>query len=72
MAAGCYVVGYTGDGGREFMNPSWCSPIGDEDIVSFAEEAAAWSRDVWDDDARGGARRRAIWVATSSPDTYTP
>jgi hypothetical protein len=50
MAAGCYVIGYTGDGGREFMDPTWCSPIGDEDIVAFAQEtlrvAAAWDNDA--------------------------
>jgi hypothetical protein len=49
MAAGCYVVGFTGDGGREFMDPQWCSPIADENVVAFAQEAArvarAWERD---------------------------
>jgi hypothetical protein len=49
MAAGCYVVGFTGDGGREFMDPQWCSPIGDEDLFAFAEEATRVAR-LWDDD----------------------
>ncbi|HEV7527159.1 MAG TPA: glycosyltransferase [Acidimicrobiia bacterium] len=50
MAAGCYVIGYTGDGGREFMDPSWCSPIGDEDIVAIAQETLRVAND-WDRDA---------------------
>ncbi len=49
MAAGCYVVGYTGDGGREYMNPEWCSPIADQDIVSFALEVARVAR-WWEED----------------------
>jgi len=49
MAAGCYVVGFTGDGGQEVMNPKWCSPIGDEDVVAFALEAARVARE-WDED----------------------
>jgi hypothetical protein len=44
MAAGCYVVGFTGDGGREFMNHEWCSPIDDENLVSFAEEVVRIAR----------------------------
>jgi hypothetical protein len=49
MAAGCYVVGFTGDGGQEVMQPQWCSPIGDEDVVAFALEAVRIARQ-WDDD----------------------
>lgn len=29
MAAGCYVVGYPGGGGREFFDPSYCRPTTD-------------------------------------------
>jgi glycosyltransferase involved in cell wall biosynthesis len=50
MAAGCFVIGYTGDGGREYMNAEWCSPIADQDIVSYALEVARVAR-WWDDDA---------------------
>jgi hypothetical protein len=52
MAAGCYVIGYTGDGGHEFMRQEWCSPIADQDLVAFAAEVgrvAQW----WDDDPNG-------------------
>jgi glycosyltransferase involved in cell wall biosynthesis len=55
MAAGCYVVGYTGDGGREFMNEQWCSPISDQDVVGFATEVirvAKW----WESDPDGVQR----------------
>jgi glycosyltransferase involved in cell wall biosynthesis len=27
MACGCYVVGYSGGGGREFFDPSYCDPV---------------------------------------------
>ena len=43
MACGCYVVGYHGQGGREFFDPAYCRPIADNDILGFAgavEEAA--------------------------------
>ncbi|MEO8851325.1 MAG: glycosyltransferase [Allobranchiibius sp.] len=40
IAAGCYLVGFTGAGGREFMSPDWCSPIYDEDVLAFARAAA--------------------------------
>jgi hypothetical protein len=47
MAAGCYVIGFTGDGGREFMRQQWCSPIDEPDLTAFAAEvervAVAWS-----------------------------
>ena len=79
MAAGCYVVGYTGDGGREFMDASWCSPINDQDIVAFAAEVARVMRQ-WNDDpdavrrvAARGARVRDRYIhartcgATSQP-----
>lgn len=39
IASGCYVVGFTGAGGREFMSPDWCSPIYDEDVYAFARAA---------------------------------
>ena len=49
MASGCYVIGFTGLGGREFMLPEFCSVIEDPDVMSFADEvvrvAKAWDRD---------------------------
>jgi Glycosyl transferases group 1 len=50
MASGCYVIGYTGMGGREFFDPAYCAPVPDGDLLAFAkavEEACA----AYDDDA---------------------
>jgi peptidoglycan/xylan/chitin deacetylase (PgdA/CDA1 family) len=69
MAAGCYVVGYTGDGGREFMDASWCSPIDDQDIVAFAAEVARIMRQ-WNDDP-DAVRRVAARGREFVTDTYT-
>jgi glycosyltransferase involved in cell wall biosynthesis len=40
MACGCYVVGFPGLGGREYFHPEFCSPVPDDDILSFAKAAA--------------------------------
>jgi glycosyltransferase involved in cell wall biosynthesis len=37
MLSGCVVVGYHGEAGREFMNPTTCFPIENGNIVSFVE-----------------------------------
>jgi Glycosyl transferases group 1 len=36
MASGCYVVGFTGQGGDEFFDPEYCTPVPDSDILAFA------------------------------------
>lgn len=36
MASGCYVIGYTGMGGREFYDPAYCTPVPDGDLLAFA------------------------------------
>lgn len=36
MASGCYVVGYPGQGGKEFFDPEYCAPVPDSDILAFA------------------------------------
>lgn len=38
MAAGCYVVGFTGDGCRDYMLPEFSSPIDDQNLAAFAAE----------------------------------
>ncbi len=78
MAAGCYVVGFTGDGAKEYMLPEHASVIADSDVVDMCDrtlEAMRWfergSRDVrrpgasW---ARLGAlaAQRATWCASGS------
>ena len=49
MASGCYVVGFTGGGGREFMLEEHCSVIADQDLLGLAGEvertAHSWDRD---------------------------
>lgn len=64
MAAGCYVVGFTGDGAKEYMLPEHSSVIADSDVVGMCDrtlEAMDWfdhDREMFD--ARA-ARGRA-WV----------
>jgi hypothetical protein len=41
MACGCYVVGFTGLGGREFFDPAFSSPVEDGDVLGFARAAEA-------------------------------
>jgi len=36
MAAGCYVIGFPGFGGRELFDPSFSKPIEDGDVLSMA------------------------------------
>ena len=36
MASGCYVVGYPGLAGREFFDPAYCAPVGENDLLAFA------------------------------------
>jgi glycosyltransferase involved in cell wall biosynthesis len=40
MAAGCYVVGYSGLAGREFFLPRFCSPVPEGDVLAFARAAS--------------------------------
>ncbi|GAA1439099.1 hypothetical protein GCM10009641_46020 [Mycobacterium cookii] len=45
MASGCYVVGFTGDGAKEYMLPQHSSVIADSDVVDMCDrtlEAMAW------------------------------
>lgn len=64
MAAGAYVVGFTGDGAKEYMLPEHSSPIPESDCVEAARrtlEAMRWfteDRSTWDE--RTGAAARFI------------
>ena len=45
MASGCYVVGFTGDGAKEYMLPEHSSVIADSDVVGMCDrtlEAMDW------------------------------
>lgn len=37
MASGCYVVGFAGQGGRDYFDPDYCTPVPDSDVLAFAE-----------------------------------
>ncbi|WP_165356963.1 glycosyltransferase [Nocardioides zhouii] len=60
MASGCYVVGFTGDGAKEYMLPQHASVIADSDVVDMCDrtlEAMDWfenSRELFDDRAGRG------------------
>ena len=38
MASGCYIIGYAGFGGKEYLDSSYSSPILDGDIIAYAKE----------------------------------
>src|SRR5690606_33917075 len=38
MKSGCYVIGYAGNGGKEYFKEEFSSRILDRDIISFAKE----------------------------------
>ena len=60
MASGCYVVGFTGDGAKEYMRPEHSSVIADSDVVGMCDrtlEAMGWfehDRALFDERARRG------------------
>ncbi len=64
MASGCYVVGFTGDGAKEYMRPEHASVIADSDVVGMCDrtlEAMEWfDHDRGTYDARAEAGR--MWV----------
>ena len=37
MACGCIVIGYTGQGGEEYFNETFCYPIQDRNVHEFAK-----------------------------------
>jgi hypothetical protein len=70
MACGCYVIGFTGMGGREFFDPSISSPVEEGDILAFAkatEEAL-----LADDKEMHSLRTRALAASKRILDEYSP
>ncbi len=49
LAAGCYVVGFTGDGAKEYLTPDVASVVLDSDVVGMAEATLA-AMDAFDHD----------------------
>jgi hypothetical protein len=41
MAAGCYVVGFTGLAGRDFFDPAYSRPVPEGDVLAFAQAVEA-------------------------------
>jgi hypothetical protein len=41
MASGCYVVGFTGLGGREYFDPEHSCPVPENDVLAYARSAEA-------------------------------
>ena len=64
MAAGCYVIGFNGHGGSEFMRPAFCSVIEDQNVLKFVAEiekvAATWDTDRAFVDAKTAEARAFI------------
>jgi hypothetical protein len=56
MASGCYVIGFNGNGGREFMLEDHCSVIEDQNLVAFATEVERIAQ-LWDLDRESIERR---------------
>lgn len=38
MSCGCYVIGYTGQGGKEYFKPEFSIPIEDGNIIEFVQK----------------------------------
>jgi hypothetical protein len=70
MACGCYVIGFTGLGGREFFDPATSTPIEEGNILAFAKavERALLS----DDEELQGMRRRALLASARILEEYSP
>lgn len=66
MASGCYVVGYTGMGGREFLDPAYCAPVPDGDLLAFARsvEEACTAYDTNPDDFAKAGRTASERILT--------
>ncbi len=45
MASGCYVIGFSGFGGRVLFDPSWSTPVEDGDLLSAARAVATTMAD---------------------------
>lgn len=61
MASGCYVVGFTGYGGREFFDPAHCRPVPEGDLLALARAV----EETVESAEREPARVRAAGLAAS-------
>ena len=59
MASGCYVIGFTGDGGREFMLSEVCSPVEYPNLITLVREVEK-AATLWDTDRPTMERTTAL------------
>lgn len=59
MAAGCYVIGFTGDGAKEYLTPDCAGVVLDSDVVGMSEQVLAAMR-AFDDDPAGFAAKAEL------------
>ncbi|MBJ6761351.1 glycosyltransferase family 4 protein [Myxococcaceae bacterium JPH2] len=59
MACGCLVVGFHGQGGREFLRPEWSLPVEQGNIVAFSQRVEEAIRLHREDPARFEAMSRS-------------
>jgi glycosyltransferase involved in cell wall biosynthesis len=67
MACGCYVVGFSGLGGREYFLPDFSSPVAENDLVAFARAAESALGSGPDELARLGRMASDYVLARYSP-----
>jgi glycosyltransferase involved in cell wall biosynthesis len=70
MACGCYVVGFTGLGGREFFYPGLCSQVEEGNVFALARAAEAALKQ-FEIDATS-IRQRALKASAIIRDEYSP
>lgn len=70
MACGCYVVGFTGFGGREFFDPDICSPVEEGNILAFAKAAEQAILNFTTD--WSAMRQRGLAASARVTNTYSP
>lgn len=69
MACGCFVIGFTGLGGREFFDPSISVPIEEGDVVALAK--AAERALLADEDELRAMRERGIRASAKILEEYS-
>ena len=69
MACGCYVIGFTGLGGREIFDPTTSTPIEEGDVLAFAK--AAERALLADETELQAMRRRALEASARILEEYS-
>lgn len=68
MACGCYVIGYHGQGAKEYFDPEYCMPIADSDLLAYVRGVEE-STTEYDNDP-GPLTRRGIAASQAVLDRY--